>query len=244
MIGSIAENFGVTQDTLISVNKIKQSRLLQIGQYLKIPNMPGILYTVKDSGETLESITSHFKVDLQKCALANSIEAGASLSEGQVIFVPNAELDWVTRQEINGDLFVRPLKWFYLSSPYGWRPSPFTGVRSFHNGIDMATAEGTPVRPALIGKVSNVGFNSVYGNFVIISHHSGYKTLYAHLSAVTCSIGQSVGLNTIIGRVGSTGQSTGPHLHFTVYKNGKTVSPFSLMKWFFNLRQVYEFQFS
>jgi len=230
MIGTIAENFGVTQDTLISVNKIKQSRLLQIGQYLKIPNMPGILYTVKKSGETLESITEYFKVDLQKCALANSIKPESSLTEGQVIFVPNAELDWVTRQEINGDLFVRPLKRYYLSSPYGWRSSPFTGARSFHNGIEMAISEGTPIHPALIGVVSSTGYNSVYGNFVIISHHSGYKTLYAHMSAITCKVGQSVGLNSTIGKVGSTGQSTGPHLHFTVYKNGKTVSPFSLMK--------------
>ena len=230
MIGTIAEKFGVTQDTLISINRIKQSRLLQINQYLKIPNMPGVLYTVKKSGETLDSIAEYYKVDMNKCALANGLSSESKLTEGQVIFVPDAELDWVTRQEINGDLFIRPLKRYYLSSPYGWRPSPFTGKRSFHNGIDMASPEGTAVRPALIGKVSSTGFNSVYGNYIIIAHHSGYKTLYAHLSSINCVKGQSVGLNTIIGRVGSTGQSTGPHLHFTVYKNGKTVSPFSLMK--------------
>ncbi len=230
MIGAIAEKFGVTQDTLISVNKIKQTRLLQIGQYLKIPNMPGILYTVKSSGENLQSVTDYFKVDLQKCALANGITSESKLTEGQVLFVPDAELDWVTRQEINGDLFIRPLKRYYLSSNYGWRPSPFTGKRSFHNGIDMASPEGTYVRPALVGRVSSTGFSSVYGNYVIIAHHSGYKTLYAHLSSINCKKGQSVGLNTVIGKVGSTGQSTGPHLHFTVYKNGKTVNPFTLMK--------------
>lgn len=231
MISVIAEKYGVSQDTLISVNKIKQSRLIQIGQYLKIPSMLGILYTAKSSGETVDSVAKYYKVDALKCALANGLEASGTLSEGQTIFVPDAQLDWVTRQEINGDLFVSPLKRrYYLSSNYGWRASPFTDKRSFHTGIDMATGEGTAVYPALIGKVSATGYNAVYGNYVIVAHHSGYRTLYAHLSSISCKKGQSVGTSSVIGRVGNTGLSTGPHLHFTVYKNGKTVNPLSLMK--------------
>ena len=145
--------------------------------------------------------------------------------------MPDAELDWATRQEINGDLFKKPLhSRYWLSSPYGWRDSPFsTGKRTFHGGLDMATSQGTPVYPALDGKVTAVGFNSTYGNYVIISHHSGYKTLYAHMSTVNCKKGNFVYTNTMIGRVGSTGMSTGPHLHFTVYKNGKTVNPSLLL---------------
>jgi murein DD-endopeptidase MepM/ murein hydrolase activator NlpD len=71
--------------------------------------------------------------------------------------------------------------------------------------------------------------SAVYGNYVIITHHSGYKSLYAHMSQITCKRGNFVYTNTMIGRVGSTGQSTGPHLHWTVYKNGKTVNPLSLI---------------
>ena len=83
---------------------------------------------------------------------------------------------------------------------------------------------------ALGGTVTSAGFNNVYGNYIIITHHSGYKTLYGHLSAILVTRGQYVDTNTRIGRVGSTGMSTGPHLHFTVYKFGKTVNPLGLWK--------------
>ena len=93
----------------------------------------------------------------------------------------------------------------------------------------MATSQGTPIYAALDGKVTTTGYSAVYGNYVIITHHSGYKSLYAHMSKITCKKGNFVYTNTVIGRVGSTGQSTGPHLHWTVYKNGKTVNPMSLI---------------
>lgn len=230
MIGAIAEKFGITQDTIISVNNIRQSRLLQIGQYLKIPNMPGIMYSAKGNGETVASVAEKYKVDAKKCALVNNLPEGSSLSDGQTIFIPDAELDRITRQEINGDLFMRPVRRYYISSAYGWRLSPFTGKRSFHSGIDMCAPAGTSVYAALGGVVSFVGYNNVYGNYIIVSHHSGYKTLYGHLSATLVLKGQGVSPATVIGRVGNTGLSTGPHLHFTVFKNGRTVNPFNLLK--------------
>ena len=230
MIGFIADKYNVTQDTIISVNNIKQSRLIQVGQYLKIPSMPGILYTVRTTGETPETIAKKYDVDADKIAKVNSLIKEVSLSAGASLFVPDAELDWVTRQEINGDLFHRPLKnRYWLSSPYGWRSSPFTGKRSFHGGMDMAANMGTPIYASLDGRVTTVAYNETYGNYVIITHHSGYKSLYAHMSKVTCKKGNFVYTNTKIGEVGSTGLSTGPHLHFTIYKNGKTVNPSSLI---------------
>ncbi|MCK9170205.1 MAG: M23 family metallopeptidase [Treponema sp.] len=231
MIGIIADEYGVTQDTIISVNSIRQSRLLQVGQYLKIPSMPGILYTVKNDGETPETIAEKYEISADKCAKVNSVKKDAPLDAGVTIFVPDAQLDWVTRQEINGDLFIKPVKIrYWLSSPYGWRQSPFTGQRSFHTGIDMACPIGTNVYAALSGKVSSTGYSATYGNYIIISHHSGYKTLYGHLSAILVVPGQNVDTNTRIGRVGNTGLSTGPHLHFTVFKAGKTVNPLTLLK--------------
>ena len=232
MIGFLAESFGVTQDTIISVNSIKQSRLLQIGQYLKIPNMPGILYTVRKNGESAKSIADYYKVSAEKCAAVNKIGLTDSLKAGTSLFIPDAELDWVTRQEINGDLFIKPLKSrFYFSSLFGWRSSPFTGQRSYHSGIDMAAVTGTPVYAALAGKVSTVCYDDrIYGNYVIVTHHSGYKTLYGHLSKISVKKGQNVTTASILGQVGSTGLSTGPHLHFTVYKNGVAVNPANLWK--------------
>ena len=231
MIGFIADKYDVTQDTIISINNIKQSRLIQVGQYLKIPSMPGILYTTKAKGETPSTIAEKYKVDAEKCALVNNISIDTELESGLQLFVPDAQLDWATRQEINGDLFRKPLhSRYYLSSYYGWRDSPFnTGKRSFHTGIDMACSTGTPIYPAMDGVVTAAGYNSTYGNYVIVQHHSGYKTLYGHMSKITCKKGNFVYTTTQIGKVGSTGLSTGPHLHFTVYKNGKTVNPLGLL---------------
>ena len=232
MIGFIADEFGITQDTIISVNNIRQSRLIQPNQYLKIPSMPGILYTVKADGETIETIAVKYEVDAQKCALVNYLTPSTELKAGYSLFVPDAELDWMTRQEINGDLFKKPLKIrYWLSSSYGWRDSPFNpGTRSFHGGIDMAVAQGTPIYPAMDGKVTTAGYNATYGNYVIVTHHSGYKTLYGHMSKITCAKGNFVyAQKTQIGLVGSTGLSTGPHLHFTVYKNGNTINPMSVL---------------
>lgn len=233
MIGNIAEEFGVTQDTIISVNNIHSSRLIQIGQYLKIPSMPGILYTVRMDGETVNSIAQKYSVQAEKCSAVNRLGLDDSLKAGKTLFVPDAALDWVTRQEINGDLFVKPIhSRFYFTSSFGWRQNPFdSSKRTYHNGIDMACPKGTAVYAALNGVVASKGWSDVYGNYLIISHHSGYKTLYAHMNEpAIVNVGQSVTRGTIVGRVGNTGMSTGPHLHFTVYKNGRTVNPANLWK--------------
>lgn len=231
MIGFIADAFDVSQDTIISVNNIKQSRLIKPGDYLKIPSMSGIIYTVKKNGETAATIAEKYKVNADKCASANNVSLDTELKAGTSLFVPDAELDWATRQEINGDLFKKPLHArYYLSSYYGWRNSPFNaGSRTFHGGIDMAVSQGTPIYAALDGTVTAVGYNATYGNYVIITHHSGYKTLYGHMKSTACKRGNFVYTNTVIGYVGSTGMSTGPHLHFTVYKNGKTINPLTVL---------------
>lgn len=229
MIGVIAKEFGLTQDTLISVNNIRKTRLIQPGQYLKIPSMSGILYTVREDGETLGQIATKYEIAQDKCAQVNNIALEVGLDAGTTLFLPDAELDWVTRQEINGDLFQRPLKGrYYFSSYYGWRKNPFNGTRTFHGGIDMAANTGTAIYAALEGTVIEAGYNNTYGNYVVIRHHSGYQTLYGHMHSITTKRGNYVYTTTKIGTVGSTGLSTGPHLHFAVYKNGKGVNPQNL----------------
>lgn len=229
MIGVIAERFGLTQDTLISINNIRQTRRIQIGEYIKVPSMPGILYTTKKDGETAASVAEKYQVSAQKTAAVNHLHEQGSLAAGTSLFVPDAFMDWVTRQEINGDLFRRPLRArYYVSSSFGWRRSPFTGKRTFHNGVDMASPAWTPVYAALAGTVTAAGFHSVYGNYVIVTHHSGYRTLYGHMVGIKARKGQSVDTRTVLGWVGTTGLSTGPHLHFSVFKYGSAVNPVSL----------------
>ena len=230
MIGVIAEKYGISQDTLISVNKIRATRTIQIGQNIKIPSLDGILYTVKKDGETPETIAEKYEVSADEVANVNKIAVNASLDAGQSVFVPGAELDWIRRQEINGDLFRKPIRSYYrITSYFGWRGSPFTGRRQFHGGIDMACSTGTPIYAAMEGVISYRGYSNVYGNYVIVTHHSGYKTLYGHMSRFSkLTVGNRVTTGSVIGYVGSTGQSTGSHCHFTVFKNGRMVDPYNL----------------
>lgn len=121
--------------------------------------------------------------------------------------------------------WYRPCSYRALTSAYGWRVHPITGKNSFHNGVDLANSSGTPIYAAKSGTVTLASYNSVYGYYVTINHGDGFSTLYGHMTHYVVSAGQSVSGGQIIGYMGSTGWSTGPHLHFTVYYNGSTVNP-------------------
>jgi len=226
-ISGIAKRFGLNQDTLLSFNNIKNSRIIQIGQYLKIPNQDGILYTVK-SGDSLSAISEKYSVDSEVVKAVNNLSAETILA-GSKLFLPGARMNQIDVQEINGDLFSWPVRG-YISSGYGYRISPFTGARQFHSGLDIAAPQGTPVKAAMYGRVVDTGYDTNSGNYVVIAHHGGYKTLYAHLDVIRVKPGTAVNTGDKIGDVGSTGLSTGSHLHFSVFKNGVTVNPRLLMR--------------
>ena len=229
-ISGIAKKFGLTNiSTLISVNDIGNVRQLAAGQKLKIPSIDGIIYTVK-SGDSLSAITGKYKISLEQLLDVNELTS-ETLTAGQQLFLPGAAMDANSLRNAMGELFRMPISAkFRWSSPYGYRIDPIAGVKSFHTGTDMACPTGTPILAAMSGRVTTTGINRVYGNYVIIDHGNGYQTLYAHMSKIIASKGQWVSQGTRIGLVGSTGYSTGPHLHFTVYKNGKLVDPMSVLK--------------
>ena len=112
-----------------------------------------------------------------------------------------------------------------VSSAFGYRKDPFTGEAKFHHGIDIAAAEGTEVYPAKGGEVMFSGYRKGYGNIVEIDHGDGIVTKYAHNRANRVATGDRVGPDTVIAEVGSTGRSTGPHLHFEVQYEGRKVPP-------------------
>jgi murein DD-endopeptidase MepM/ murein hydrolase activator NlpD len=227
-ISTLAINFGLNQDTIISVNRITNSRLLQAEKMIKIPNQDGVFHSVK-SGENLTAIAQKYNADSEAIKIVNELFSDKVVT-GTELFIPGARLDWARLQEINGDLFVWPVSGNVTSS-YGWRRNPFNrSLRHFHNGIDIKGSTGTPIRAAMSGRVSAVGYDNIFGNYVVINHHSGYRTLYGHMSVIRTKTGAYVAQGERIGDIGSTGQSTGPHLHFTVYKNGATTNPRALLR--------------
>lgn len=112
-----------------------------------------------------------------------------------------------------------------ITSPYGYRIHPIFHVRKMHTGVDMTAGMGTPIHAAEGGSVVSAGWRGGYGKCVVISHGGGLATLYGHLSTISVSAGQKVGRGEVIGKVGSTGYSTGPHLHFEVRADGSPVNP-------------------
>lgn len=119
----------------------------------------------------------------------------------------------------------QPLPGAELGSPFGNREDPITGRRAFHAGLDFAAAYGTPIRAAAAGTVAFAGFHSAYGLTVEIEHGNGLLTRYAHASRLLVKQGTWVGPGDKVAEVGSTGRSTGPHLHFEVLRNGEALDP-------------------
>jgi murein DD-endopeptidase MepM/ murein hydrolase activator NlpD len=114
----------------------------------------------------------------------------------------------------------------WLTSAFGKRTDPFTRKNAFHNGIDIAASSGNPIRATADGFVSHVKREKIGGNVVIISHGGGYTTVYCHLSKFKVKPGQKVKRGDVIGLIGQTGKSLGPHLHYEVRVNGTPVNPY------------------
>jgi len=117
-----------------------------------------------------------------------------------------------------------------VTSPFGWRPHPIFHIRRFHTGVDLAGANHSPLDPPTAAMCFTTGWYGGYGKVVIISHGKGMATLYAHLSAVNTNAGDNVKKGQVIGYEGTTGFSTGPHLHFEVRMNGKPNNPLDYLR--------------
>ncbi|MBQ0004041.1 MAG: M23 family metallopeptidase [Treponema sp.] len=230
-ISGISQKFHLKNiSTIIAVNNIENVRALIAGKKITVPSVDGLYYVVR-TGDSIEAVAKGYGISVEDLLDVNELESSL-LTAGEKLFIPGAKLDKSVLRKAMGDTFVNPLKnvKYRLTSRCGWRADPFTGVKQYHPGIDMAISQGTPIYSALGGKIVACGWSNVYGNYVIIDHQNGYQSLYGHMQKKLCTNGQEVTTGTKIGLVGSTGYSTGPHLHFTVYKNGKVVDPLTLLK--------------
>lgn len=225
-LDQIARRYDVRIETLISINGITNVRRLQAGATLKIPNLDGVAYVVR-RGDSLASIAAAHRLSVLDIIDANDL-ASQTLSPGQALFLPGARMSSAELKKALGTLIEWPVRG-RISSTFGYRSNPFTGVRQFHNGLDIVAPEDTPVKAAMDGRVAETGYSAVFGNFVILSHAGSYQTLYAHLSAVRVRQGQTLSQGAVVGLLGSTGYSTGPHLHFGLFLGGKAIDPLSML---------------
>lgn len=150
------------------------------------------------------------------------IDSGISSSYNGKLDVPsNVRLD---RLDFGSD-FVKPLKKARITSRFDYRVNPVTGRYVFHTGMDLGAASGSDIMAMKAGKVVSAKYNGGYGNVVILEHSDGVRTLYAHCSKLLVKAGEKVRQGQVIARVGSTGNSTGPHLHIEFRKGGKKYDP-------------------
>jgi murein DD-endopeptidase MepM/ murein hydrolase activator NlpD len=223
----LALSHDLRMDTLVSFNQIDDVRRMRVGDTYRIPNRDGLLYTVRE-GDSLLSIANAHGTETNAILDANDM-ISSEISVGEVLFVPNARMNETDLKLILGELFVYPVRGRFTSG-FGMRNDPFTGVRRFHNGIDLAGAPGTPIRAAMAGRVVHIETQiGNYGRFVIIRHDGGFQTLYGHLDGFSVRVGQYVSQGGLVGTMGNTGRSTGPHLHFSIIKNGSFVDPLEFL---------------
>jgi LysM repeat protein len=222
-LSEIAEMFEVSPSTILWANDLPRGAKLQVGQKLTILPVTGVRYTVK-KGDTLSGIAKKYGADEEEIASFNGIDA---LSVGAEIIIPDGEIHVAApARPVSGG--ARPIAHGGSPAQIGYYIRPISGgVRSQgihgYNGVDLAgVPTGSEVVAAASGEVivaKQGGWNGGYGNYVVVQHDNGSQTLYAHLSSVTVSSGQSVVQGQVLGGVGSTGKSTGTHLHFEI-RNG------------------------
>ncbi|TSC80291.1 MAG: peptidase M23 family protein [Parcubacteria group bacterium Gr01-1014_29] len=216
----IARMFGVSVETILWANDISRSNLIAPGDVLVILPVSGIKHTVK-KGDTLESIAKKYKGNLEEILAFNNVSADTALAVGDEVIIPDGELSVPSPTRFSGSRSV--VNTGLLKDAGGYYVRPVNGARSqgLHgfNGVDLAASCGAPIYASAPGTVivsKRYGWNGGYGNYIVITHANGTQTLYAHNSANWVTSGQYVTQGQAIGAVGSTGRSTGCHVHFEV----------------------------
>jgi len=230
-VRSLASAYGTDVRSLQSTNS-NEFIFMSRGGYIRVHNGHGLLYEVTGAGETLNGIAARYVVKgrdlrafkaeiVQENGLPpSSLLVNYKFSKGDRVYLPAVYLDL--------DTYRMPLRNFSrVSSRFGMRFHPVLKRKIFHNGADIPMPLGTPVYPSRSGTVTFSGWKGGYGNVVEVRHKDGSLCRYGHLSQANAKVGETVQKSkTLLGKVGSTGMSTGPHLHFEILTpSGRSVNP-------------------
>ena len=220
-LSQIAKMFGVSTNTIIWANDIKRGDLVRVGQTLVIMPVSGVQHTVK-KGDTINKITKRYKGNLDEVLEYNGFDKNTKLAVGDKVFIPNGVIkktpirrNYKSASKTRG-ISTKEYKGYYIRPLRGGIKTQ--GIHGY-NAVDIAAPKGTPLFASASGNVTvarNYGWNGGYGKYVVIKHANGTQTLYAHQSKVIVKSGQPVVKGQIIGYVGTTGRSTGNHVHFEV----------------------------
>ena len=217
----IAKKHNLHIDSIMSRNDISPLSTLNIGKSIIVPSKDGLYIKIKKNN-SFASISREYNIPIS--VIQKNNPNFDILISGKIIFIEGARFPLSKRKLLLGSFFRNPTEGVKTSG-YGYRIHPIKKVRMFHAGVDIGANAGKMVRSAASGKVTFAGKKGAYGNCVIIKHKHGYSTTYAHLKNIRCKKGQQIKTGEKIGTVGSTGLSTGPHLHFEIKQNGRYINP-------------------
>jgi murein DD-endopeptidase MepM/ murein hydrolase activator NlpD len=222
-IFSLAARLNLPYETIATMNRLDRSRSFLRGERILAPSAPGIFAPILP-GSDLDLLLSY-----RPRAKSQLVSLNVDGKPVSLLFFPGARFSPEERALFLGLLFRFPLPSGILTSGFGPRESPITHHLSYHYGIDLAAPMGTEVYAARDGRVAETGINAVLGQYIVIAHEGDWSTVYGHLSARRVRLNDRVESGMIIGNVGSTGESTGPHLHFEVRSRGEPRDPESLI---------------
>lgn len=233
-LGQIAEMFSISPNTIRWANDIDVKGVVKPGQELIILPISGIKHKVA-KGDTFESIAKKYSADAREISLFNGIEESETLIAGSEIIIPNGEETEVAPAKKPTTVKGSPSK----EAPTGYYIKPVKGIKTQgshdrYKAIDIGAKTGTPIWAMAGGKAivvkSPSAYNGGYGGLVIIEHSNGTQTLYAHQSKIVVTQGQMVKQGDVIGYVGSTGRSTGPHLHVEIRTGNSGINGLSILE--------------
>jgi murein DD-endopeptidase MepM/ murein hydrolase activator NlpD len=235
----VANAFDLDVNSLFGCNKFSETGVLKVGSAIRVPNQDGIFVTIK-AGNTVNGLAAEYSIYEEAILSANGLSEGAILVTGGEIFLPGAKVmafvetpkgrKAVVKERVTA---ARGFGWPVvgkISSPFGWRRDPVRSGRDFHTGLDIRAPGGRQIVASAAGKVVHAGWMGGYGRTVVIQHPGGITTLYGHCSKVLVKTGASVRRGDRIALVGSTGRSTGNHVHFEVRKGGSPINPLKVLR--------------
>lgn len=233
-VSTIAQKFKISINTILWANDLSSRSIIRPGDKLTILPVSGVMHKAK-SGDTISAIAAKYDVEQNKILDYNNLASANQLSIGQSLIIPGGEITttyYASRgtpsisnifkapsSEKKSTGYIWPTSANHITQYYHWR----------HHAIDIGGSIGLPIYASAGGKIIKAGWSTGYGYNILLDHGNGQRTRYAHLSKFYVEYGESVNQGDVIGAMGSTGWSTGPHLHFEIIINGTLVNPLSYL---------------